>query len=176
MREFDDALQWSSRMGGKPQTWTLSAFDPHPLDLFSRWRGPRNGKVRARIRRRALPCECAASMQVGVVSIGDVRMLVLDGVRMPMAVRSGWHRVVRVIMMPVVVTVPVFVLQPHAHARAGATRPGAATPPRASTARPEPSPRFLSDRPRIASPAPMKGAKANTDPVRAAPNARCARR
>ena len=120
-----------------------------------------------------------SSVPVAVVHIGHVRMDMMQRlVAMAVAVRALGHRLVPVVVMPIVVPMRVFVLQRLVFVlvavRLGQVqqrhRPASARCPAAIQPLAERSP---SSR---ASAAPMKGAKAKTEPVRAAPKARCASR
>jgi hypothetical protein len=123
----------------------------------------------------------AESVPMGVVRIGHVgdahAAAARAGAVAVLARRSGMGQNVHVVVVPVVVAVRVFVLQrlvlvlvPCDSARCSTTPASISTLP--SAIRP------LADRSpsATANAAPMKGAKANTEPVRAAPKARCASR
>jgi hypothetical protein len=118
---------------------------------------------------------------MGVVRVGHMRMRMPQRlVPVPVAVLADGHHVVQVPVVPVVVAVRVLVLQRLVRscaARGHVTPPGAAPRRPASAALPS-SIRPLAERSpsATANAAPMKGAKANTEPVRAAPKARCASR
>ena len=98
-------------------------------------------------------------------------------VTMPVAVRTGRHGVMHMLVVSVVVAVRVFMLRrfvlcswPCDSARCNITPASISALPAAISQLIDWSPKAT------ASAAPMKGAKANTEPVRAAPKARCASR